>query len=110
LEKEKENEIKQQNEFSEKIATIQKEDAKKAKIEADKAKETEKKLLTTEFNKQKSLLEKKLNSEKQHALSSEKVEVSNTVNQLEEQLSGAQNEVKDKIKALQWADADKKAT
>jgi hypothetical protein len=38
LENEKEREIKQQNEFSDKIAVIQQEDAKKAKKEAEKAK------------------------------------------------------------------------
>lgn len=51
MEKEKENEVKLENEFQEKISVIQKEDAKKAKIEADKAKEAEKKLLDTEFSK-----------------------------------------------------------
>jgi HAMP domain-containing protein len=53
-----------ENQFQEKLSAIQKEDAKKAKKEIEKAKLAEKELLENEFKKQKASLQKKLESEK----------------------------------------------
>lgn len=58
------------------MSAIQKQDAKNAKKEAEKAKQVEKELLETEFNKQKLSLSKKLESEKKQALSNGKKEAS----------------------------------
>jgi hypothetical protein len=50
-----------------------------------------------------------LESEKQQVLSHEKIEDTNSVNQLQEELSGVQTDLKDKIQRLEWADKAKKA-
>ena len=50
-----------------------------------------------------------MESEKQNALSHDKVEESNSVNQFQEEISGLQTDLKDKIQRLEWADKAKKA-
>lgn len=86
------------------MSAIQKQDAKNAKKEAEKAKQVEKELLETEFNKQKLSLSKKLESEKKQALSNGKKEASSIEGNMEEELETTKTEVLDKIQALKWAD------
>jgi pantothenate synthetase len=86
------------------LSAIQKQDAKNAKKEAEKAKQVEKELLETEFNKQKLSLSKKLESEKKQALSNGKKEASSIEGNMEEELETTKTEVLDKIQALKWAD------